>query len=164
MHRSGFRAGLALLALVLVSLPSSIFGAVSISVLGNWSETVDEADLQGEPGSVLEDVYESPTDQVSISIADSLDNADAWRVDVRRLDTVWDGGVTVSVKRTSDGSGGGTISGGSNYVDVTGVDKVFFSGTGDRDSVDVQLRLSGISVDVSPDSYSSTVTYTVVDL
>ncbi len=134
--------------------------AISITVTGSWSETIDASDLQAGAGSDLVSTYESAADAVSISISDPSGN---WTIDVKKIDTNWHSNLHLNVKRTSDGTGPGSISGGDAYQEITDIDQNFFSGNGDRSNVNVQLKLTGISIQVAPDTYSTTVYYTVYD-
>lgn len=135
--------------------------AISISSTGNWSETIDALDLQAGAGSDLIDTYESTADQVSIDIIDPINN---WRVGVKKVDTTWHSSFHLYVKRTSDGTGSGSISGGTIYQEVSGTDQSFFSGSDDRSGIQIQSKLSGISVQIPPDIYTTTIYYTVVDI
>jgi hypothetical protein len=138
-------------------------GAISISLVGVWSETVDASDLAGGAGSDLISTYESASNQVSIDLTGTTGDSDAWRVDIKRADTAWHGDLHLSLRRTSDGSGSGSISGGASYQEITDTYSEFFSGSGDRTGINVQLKINGVSVGVPADSYSTTVYYTVVD-
>lgn len=137
--------------------------AIDIAVTGSWALTIDASNLTGGAGTDLTDTHESASHQVTVTISTTTGNDDNWRVDVKRTDTTWHGDFTLSVKRTGDGTGGGTITGGAAYQAVATTDNAFFSGAGDRSDIPVQLRLSGVSVQVPPDTYSTTATYTVVD-
>jgi len=134
--------------------------AISITVTGNWSETIDSTDLQAGAGSDLISTYESAVDTVSIDISATIGN---WGLDVKKFDTNWHSDLHLHVKRTSDGTGSGSISGGGAYQEVTDTDQSFFSGNGDRSSINVQLELTGVSIQVPPDTYTTTVYYTVSD-
>lgn len=138
--------------------------AISISSTGNWSETIDALDLQAGAGSDLIDTYESAADQVSIDISGTTGPTDDWRVDVKKVDTTWHSSFHLYVKRTSDGTGSGSISGGTIYQEVTGTDQSFFSGSGDRSAAYIQLKLSGVSIQIPLETYTTTVYYTVVDI
>jgi len=133
--------------------------ATDISLTGNWSETIDENDLLAGAGTDLKSSYESLPDQVSITISDTTGS---WRVDVKRVDTTWHADLSLSVKRTGSGTGGG-ISGGDAYATVTASDQSFFTGSNDVSGITVQIKLGGISIQILPDSYSTTLYYTVVD-
>lgn len=139
--------------------------AIDITATGGWSETINEADLVSGAGSSLLDTYESATGASVIDITNAVDKKDNWRVDVRRVDGGgWHGDFTVYVKRTSDGNGQGSISGGLSYIEVTTTDTEFFSGAGNLWNIDVQYQLTGMSIYVLPNNYSTTVIFTVVDI
>lgn len=146
-----------LLALVICS--SGICWAITIAVSGNWSETIDASDLQAGAGSDLIDTYES-TDPITIDI---LVTAGNWGLDVKKIDGDWHADLHLHAKRTSDGTGSGSISGGDAYQEITGIDQGFFNGNGDRSSVNVRLKLTGVSIQVPPNVYTTTVYYTVSD-
>ena len=136
--------------------------AADITVTGSWTETIDASDLQAGAGSDLIDTYESASDQVEIGITEA--GGKNWRVDVRKSDANWHSNFQLSVRRTSSGTGPGTISGGTSYQEVTDTDQSFFNGKKNREGINVQLKLSGVSVQIPPDTYSTTVYYTVVEI
>jgi hypothetical protein len=154
---------IAVLLSALVFIGGRAVAAISITVTGDWAETIDENDLIGGAGSELVSDYESASDQVTITISGTIDPSDAWRVDVRKININWDSNLHFYVRRTSDGTGPGGISGGTSYQEVTDAYLSFFSGSGDRSDIHIQLELSGVSVQIPPDNYSITVYYTVVD-
>ena len=153
--------------LVLISLilfgGGTLQAAISVSVVGSWAETVDSLDLQAGAGSDLIDTYVSSSTAVTIDISGTTGSGDSWRLDVSKTDTTWDADLLLDVQRTTSGTGPGSIANGSSYQNVTGTAQSFFSGSGDRSDVKIQLRLRGMSVQVSPNTYSTTVFYTVVD-
>jgi hypothetical protein len=139
------------------------WAAISISAVGTWSETVDETDLAGGPGSNLTSTYESAADQVSLDLSGTTGDLDIWRVDVKKTDTTWHSDLHLYLRRTSDGTGTGSISGGASYLEATDTYAEFFSGGGDRAAIHVQLKIMGVSVSVPANAYSTTIYYTVVD-
>ncbi len=154
-----------LTAWVFITLTGTCAWAVlgDITATGNWSETIDASDLSAGAGTDLTSTYESAASQTLITISNTGGSSDTWRVDVRRADTTWHGDFTLSVQRTGSGTGGGPISGGTSYQAVGTSDASFFSGGGDKTDVPVQLKLDGMSVQVPINTYSTTVTFTVVD-
>ena len=148
--------------IVLASLVCSggICWAISITATGSWSETIDASDLQAGAGSDLISTYESAADAVIIDITDT---SGAWGLDVKKIDTNWHSNLHLHVKRTSDGQGPGSISGGTSYQEVTDTDLSFFSGDRWRSDVDIQLKLTGVSIQVPLDTYTTTVYYTIFD-
>jgi hypothetical protein len=143
--------------LACISLPAAGH-AQDISASGGWSETIDAGDLISGAGSDLTDTYVSGASATTISLA----YAGSWRVDAKRTDSVWHADYSLFGQRTSGGSGSGSVAGGLSYQGIETSDGVFFSGTGDRTGIDVQYRLTGMSVNAQPATYSTTVTFTVV--
>ncbi|MDP6116172.1 MAG: hypothetical protein QGF00_01985 [Planctomycetota bacterium] len=138
----------------------------SIRVRGNWSERVNEADLTAGAGSDLESTYTSTNGQYTLRITGFGNTAvqDAWRVDVRKNDTNWDTALKLFVKRTSNGFGTGTVSGGTTFQEVTNTDKTFFNGSNDRSFLRVQARVTGVSLTIPPAVYSTAIVFTIVDI
>jgi len=134
---------------------------ISIDATGDWSETIDASDLQAGAGSDLKSTYESAAGTGLLTISGTSGNGDTWRVDVRRSDTTWHTNFTLSVKRTGDGTGGGSISSRAAYQAIGLSDAAFFSGAGDRSGIPLQFKLEGMSLQVPPATYSTTITYTV---
>ena len=132
--------------------------AISISATGIWSETI------GSPppaaGNDLPNTRESATNAISINITSTSGN---WSLTVEKIDSKWHNNLHLYVKRTSDGTPSGNISGGSSYQEVENTAQPFFNGNGDKSNVSVQLELTGISIQVPPDTYTTTVRYTVSD-
>ena len=135
---------------------------ISIRVSGKWTLKIDAANLAGGAGSDLLDAYETAVDAISISITKVGGN---WRLDIKRVDTLWPAAVGVYALRTSGGSGSGTITGGdSSYQPVTTTDAYFFQGSLDRSGIGVQLKVDGVSVAIPADDYATTIYYTVTDI
>jgi len=151
---------------VLVLLFLTEAEGIDISVTGGWSETVNETDLISGAGSNLVDTYESSTNASTINISNCIDDQDEWKLNVKRDDTGgWPISLILYVKRTSDGTGGGSLSGGLSYTEISPtIDSQFFEGRGDRNNITVQYKLTGMSVSISSKNYSTTVVFTVVDI
>ena len=139
--------------------------AIDISAIGGWSETIDQTDLVSGAGSDLIDIYESVTNATSIDITNTVDKKDNWQIDVRRVDGGgWHGDFTLYVKRTSNGNGQGSVSGGLSYMEITTTDSELCSGAGALWNIDFQYELTGMSIGVLSNNYSTTVIFTVVDI
>jgi len=154
-------------ALCLCGVLGACFGraqAIDLTAAGSWSRTITASDLQAGAGSNLVATYASGASQVSLTLTGTTGADDNWRIDVRRADDLWHNDFSLSVRRTGDGTGPGTIIGGDVYQAITLTDASFFSGAGDRAGVTLQLQLSGLSVSVPPATYLTTITYTVVDV
>ena len=138
--------------------------AIDITATGSWSRTIDASDLASGAGSDLVGIYESAVNATVLTLLNTTGNTDNWRIDVRRSDSTWHGDFILYIQRTSDGTGGGSISGGLSYTAIGTTDSQFFSGAGDRSSVNLQYKLTGMSVSIPPNTYSTTVVFTVVDV
>ena len=161
--RSPIRIILIFLLAPLFFTAKTAHAGISITVTGAWFETIDKNDLISGAGSDLKGTYTSVSGQVSIDISGTTGPTDAWRVDVRKQDDNWNNNLHPHVRRTSDGSGG-SMSGGASYQSVTDINTSFFSGFGNVTGIKVQLRLTGVSIQIPPSSYSTVLYYTVVDI
>ena len=153
---------LLLLAGVAQFLPAPPF---RIRLNGNWSLTLRSNDLLPSAigGADWVGTFESSgADNPRVTISGVVPDTPPWRVDVRRTITVWPAAVPLYVRRITDGTGPGTISGGLAYQAVTAVDQQFFTGTGDRSQVDLQLRLESVSAGDATD-YDTEVFYTLAE-
>ena len=148
-------------AFLILSGPSAC--AVDIYATGGCNFIIDSSCLVGGAGSDLMKSFESKLDATVINITGTGGSGDAWQVRVRKSGVSKLHGVTLYVKRTGNGSGSGTVSGGSSYVAVETSDTDFFEGSGDRTDITVQYKVSGISIKIPPGTYSTVVTFTVVD-
>jgi len=144
-------------------VPQTAHAGISIKVTGNLSETIDKNNLLSGAGSDLKSTYTSVSGQLSIAIRGTKGINDAWRIDIRKVDNNWNDNLHPFVRRTSDGKGG-RVSGGTSYQEVTDINTPFFSGSGKVKGINVQLRLTGASIQISPASYSTVLYYTVVDI
>ena len=139
----------------------------SVSVSGDWSLAIDETDLQSGVGSDLIDTYESNTNQVYVNVSKSggLFSNWYWRVDITKSDGNWHSNFHLDVRRTSDGIGfGGSISGLTSYQEILDSTPPYFTGSRNRYLIAMQYRLRGVSVQVPPDTYVTTVIYTVTEI
>jgi hypothetical protein len=133
--------------------------AADVTGNGDWNSTFDASRLTAGAGSNLANASESVSGVTTLNISSQSD----WQIKVRRSDGNWNSAVSLFIRRTSDGGGDGTISGGGAYVEVTMLDTEFFSGSGDRTAVALQYKLTGMSVAVSPNDYSTTLISTLVN-
>jgi hypothetical protein len=132
--------------------------AASLSVMGDWFATIGESDVVSGAGSDIRSAIESSEYQAEVSIADT--GGAVWALVVSRSGANLPTGVTLAVRRTGNGSCG-SLTGGTEYRDLTDQDQLFFSGLGDCSGIGIQLRLQGVSVQQAPGLYGTTVHYTV---
>lgn len=139
--------------------------ALEVTVSGGHAFTIDQDDLAGGAGSNFNPVHQSAVDAVLITVAATTDDTDAWQMLVHKEDALWHGSLSLGVLRTGAGTGSGSISGGDVLsLTLNASDQVFFEGSGDRTTIPVQLKLSGVSVLIPVDSYTTTVYLTILDL
>ena len=123
---------------------------------GGWNVDISATNLINYAGSNLQPELESPAGVSNLSVSNGNGN---WTVSMRKS-----GGhsnVRIFVKRTSSGSGNGNISGGTSYLELTGSDTDFFSGTQDKAGISLQYKLTGLSIDIPPAVYLSSITFTI---
>ncbi|MBW8001593.1 MAG: hypothetical protein FVQ80_06175 [Planctomycetes bacterium] len=158
----------ALIAVCLAALSQNACAVPTITMSGgDWTiPTIDSTDLQAGAGSDLVATYENTAGAILINSASPSGGTppNTYRIDVKKVDTTWDATFELSVKRTGDGSGAGSVSGGTTYQQITDTDAQFFTGDLDRIIIPLQFQLAAVSVSISPDSYSTTVTFTIIDI
>ena len=146
----------------LVLMLSAKAAAVDLTASGGVLRMVNASNLTAGAGSNLIATF---TD-VAATTLDIVNTGSPgkWRIDVRRSDTTWNNNLKLYVKRISDGSGNGTVTGGLSFVEITSSDSWFITGTGDRSGLSLSYVLTGISVSVAPNIYSTNVTFAAVIL
>jgi len=153
-----------LTAISLFLLSSSAEAVITITASGGWTtQVVSATNLIAGAGSDLNSTYQSTAGITTINIAGCKNKSDTWRVDVSRVNATWDASLSVYVRRTSDGTGTGSITGGLTYIQVTTANTAFFNGAGDRTTVGVQYQVTGVSLNVPPSNNSTSVVFTIVD-
>jgi hypothetical protein len=136
--------------------------AIDLTASGGLMRVVNSSHLVAGAGSKLVTTFDDAA-ATTLAIANTSGSSDHWRIDVKRSDTTWNSALRLYVKRISDGSGNGAVTGGLFYVEITGSEIQLFSGAGDRSGLTLSYELTGMSVAVPPNMYSTTVTFTVVD-
>jgi len=147
----------------LICLTATQTAALDITITGSWTEFIDKDDLTNGVGTNLTGTYTSATNANLVTVTGALSSSDAWQVTIRRIENTWDSRLQISARRTSGGTGSGSISGGQAYIQVTTSDQTFFTGTGNRSDIRVQLRLTGASLQITPNQYSATIQCTIID-
>lgn len=138
---------------------SAVQGA-ELALYGNWTETITRDDLVAGAGSDLRSSFESSVAQATLDVTQT--GGSSWTLKVRFGGTQWPADVSLAVRRTSNGTGAGAISGGTGYLPVTSADQILFTGSGDRSNIQLQLQADGFSVTRHPpDFYTTTLIYTL---
>lgn len=146
------RAGLC----ALLAAFSGATAAADIDVTGQWSRIVNRADLMDGAGTDIAPSIESSPAVATLDITGTADGP--WTVHVVMENFGWPPGASVAVRRSGDDSG---ISGGASYIPIDTTSRVFFSGTGDRTGIQIQIKVDGVDIHTAPALYSLTITYSV---
>jgi hypothetical protein len=150
------------LGIVLLAAGPAV-AVINITVTGSWNQSIDKNNLTGGVGTNLTNTFTSAQNTNLITITGATSKRDNWQINIKRINTTWVGSLLVFAQRTSNGTGTGTISGGQAYIQVTTTDTTFFTGAGNRNGIQIQLQLTGASLTVPPNQYSTTIQYTVID-
>lgn len=136
---------------------------ISVTVTGNWNAEaitpITEAGL---------DYTSNITSASNQSLLDiSSQSNDPYTVTIQKQDTDWNSDLTVWVRRTGIGTGGNSISGGLNYVQLSTSAQFFFDGSIAQRAepavtgIPIQYEIRGLSVLIPIKSYTTTIIYTV---
>lgn len=153
------------LSFVIVCLILVIFStealAFHVTISSDWDLIINGNDLVGGAGSdTLTSIYESGSGDITLSLTDT--SGVNWKVNLRRSDVNWPATFTLKSRRTSSGTGG-TVNGGTAYNTITTTNQLFFTGKQNVIGVELQFRLEGVSFSLAPDTYVTTLTYTLVE-
>ena len=133
---------------IAITVPKYAEG-IAISVAGSWDLYIDDTYFTWEGG--LQDTYESDVDQINVTISEADNNR--WQLDVRRDDTNWHSDFVLTLLKLEKPE---------KEVTVETTSQEFLTGEGNK-SYDIKVILEGVSLQISPDFYITTVTYTVTE-
>ena len=145
---------------ILFCLIIPLSAQLTLVAIGGVTETINSADLISGAGSDLTSTFESSATAVSIDLTGT--SGSAWMVQVKCTDGTWATGLEVAVKRTSDGSGSGSISDGTTYQTITDSYVDLFSGHADRSIIKLQIRLTGVSVSKGADTFDNNISFKII--
>ena len=148
-----------LLVCLLVSSPA---WGMDLALTGAW--TLSSGPGEVVAGSDLPSSYESTSGEMAAAVFNTTGADDAWRVDISGTGTSWPAALHLFARRTGDGLGAGAIQDGTGYQELSAISASFFSGAGDRTDIPLQLKLTGVSIQIAPGEYRATVMCTVGDL
>lgn len=147
-----------------------IVNAQNISVAGTWNPSVNannitEAGLDYSSSYFVESAANQST--ISLTLGGGFFNIlfNTWRVDIRRSDILWHSSLVLEARRTSNGTGSilSSISGGSVYQPLNLSSASFFQGQGSYNGINIQYKISGMSVLTPVNTYATNVVFTLID-
>lgn len=144
-----------LLALALVADAQ----AAGVTFIGNWFEMIGTDDLVMGAGTDFRPAIETGAAGATLGINNT--QGAPWTLWVRCDASTLPAAVSIAVHRTSDGSGDGSISGGTDYLVVRDYEQILFQGVGDRSGISLQLRLAGISISQGTGVHGGTLIYRI---
>jgi hypothetical protein len=105
------------------------------------------------------------TGNISLSIANAGACTNNWQISVSRTDITTNIGLSFWVKRTNDGIGsaGSSIDpmGLANFLKIETFSQNLFLGLKNRTSIQINYKISGISVVRNANTYRTTIYYTI---
>lgn len=140
----------------------SLFGqGFDMTVTGNWTRTINASDIS-EAGDDYPTTYSSNLNQTLLTI-DPKNKNKPFVVFVHKEDIIWSAALTLKIRRTSNGTNGNsTISNGIDYQAITINDSYFFTCKDLVTFVPLQYEITGISVLLPVQTYSTSVIFTVM--
>jgi len=137
---------------------------INISLTGNWMKTISPSDIS-EAGNDYPNAYTSNTNQTLLTINPKNWNKTIY-VYVTKSDIAWNSNLILKVKRNGSGTNSnGSINGGLIYQTITNEQTPvtpLFTCTGPFINIPFQYEITGISVVLPVQSYSTTIIYTVM--
>lgn len=153
--------------LVILLFSSLCAGAQNISASSGWTANVSSNQIS-DAGLDYGGTYQSSSNETYVSVS-GLRYFGSYYVEVEKSEIDWDPRLSISVRRTGNGSGGwfSSITGGTNWLELKNSGQLFYyGGTGfatARLNVPVQYQIKGLSVLLPAKSYSVNIRYTVSD-
>jgi len=131
--------------------------AAGMTLIGNWFEMIGTDDLVMGAGTDFRSTIETGAAGATLGITNT--QGAPWTLWVRRDASTLPAAVSIAVHRTSDGTGNGSISGGTDYLMVQDYEQLLFQGSGDRSGINLQLRVAGISISQGPGAQGCNLIY-----
>ena len=150
-----------------ILITSLCFGQ-RINVRGtNWNNTFQASDISSA-GSDYKAFYESKTNQHKITFSSKprnnyTDNYRYFALSIHKEDINWHPNLRLEVKRTGGSTNGHTLYYGDYYRSITNNSSIFFYSYGSTKNVPIQYKISGISVLLPAENYSTRIVYTIMN-
>jgi hypothetical protein len=145
------------LCLLLVGFVDMV-SAADIDVVSTWSPTLNDSNLLDGAGTPLVAHIDSFPGAATLTISGA--EGAHWQVQVARRDAGnWPDGVEIEVKYSGNDA---TIVGGTGYLTLSSGLQPFIEGTGNHATIDLQLRLRGLTLQHRAGGYHLAIDYQIV--
>ncbi len=160
-----------LIFIAFLAISASLYSqGIDITITGNWMKAISPSDIS-EAGNDYQTSFESNTNQTLLTINPKNWNKQIY-VYVTRSDIAWHNNLTLKIKRTSNGTNNNNIiNGGLLYQTITNTQPPsnapstvtpLFTCEGPFINIPLQYEISGISLVLPVQSYSTTIIFTVM--
>lgn len=146
----------------------------TISVSGNWLPSITAITITGSDYSPSSLTSAANQTLITASGLGSLLSTKSYQVSVSKTNTDWHDNLILTARRTGGGTPVGVVSasGGTTAQTITIISTSFFTinvsflslGGASLSNIPIEYALSGISVILPVKTYSTTITYTIVEL
>lgn len=138
--------------------------ASSIQINAGRSFSSFTAAVPTDAGNDISYTYTTSPALINLTVTSNRN----YRISVSKQDSDWDNSLQFFIRRTgdgrSDGRRGNTISGGTNFKQLTNFTQTFFEGTYTRYSIPIQYEFQNLSVLTPAGEHTSAVIYTITSL
>jgi len=124
----------------------------------NWVKTIQASDIS-DAGNDYISSYESKSNQSKITVSKNNNYTDLY-IWIYKVDDKWHPDLNLQIRRTNNRS---NISNGTQYQTVTNNYGYFFELYGNASRIPIQYKISGLSVLLPVESYSTQIVFTIWD-
>lgn len=149
-----------LIFIAFLVISGSLFGQINVTVTGSWIIPIGESDIS-TIGNDYPAAFTSTDNQTTLFLDPKNKNKSIY-VYVTRSDIAWHNNLTLKIRHTSTNI---NIIGGSSFTTITNSQSPvtpLFNWKGDFITIPLQYEITGISVLLPVASYSTIITYTVI--
>jgi len=149
-------------------LITSVCYGQRINIKGtNWNKTFQASDISNA-GSDYNAFYESSSNQHRITFTSKpknnyTNNYAIFALSIHKEDINWHPNLNLEVKRTGGSTNGHTLYYGDYYRTVTNNSSLFLYSRGNVKNIPIQYKISGISVLLPVENYTTRIVYTIMN-
>ncbi|MEJ0036551.1 MAG: hypothetical protein WDO68_10760 [Gammaproteobacteria bacterium] len=161
MKSSFLSAAVWLCAFVVLAggLQAAVAADVTLSG-GPWLRNVSRVDLDHGAGSDFRSPLDVDVLIATLSVSNTLGSNWSLRIACETNEAGWPPGLTIAVRRSGGWDESG-LSDGTSYRALTPDLQTLFSGAGDYSTIQILMRVDGLSARMSPGSYELSIRYVI---